>query len=199
MKPPAILAISGSTRAGSYNTALARMGAESLREFGAQVRLLNLAEFELPIYSGDIERDAGLPGRAIELRRIFKEADGFFVASPEHNMSVSALLKNAIDWISRAYDGESGKAPFEGKSAALCAASTGGLGGHRGLMHLRLILSGLGVLVLPAVVGVGNASQAFDGDGHLNDVTLSKSLRALAQTLVVTTRQLRASRPGESS
>lgn len=195
---PAILALSGSTRTGSYNTALLRIGAQLLTQAGAKVRILDLTDFDLPIYNGDVERDAGLPDRALELKRIFKEADGFFIASPEHNMSVSALLKNTIDWVSRSVANESGKLPFEGKVAALCAASTGGLGGHRGLMHLRLVLSGLGMHVLPTVVSVGSAGQAFDAEGRMNDESQLRALRALAEAVVQTTRLLRIQKRGDT-
>lgn len=196
-KAPVILALSGSTRTASHNTALLRLGMQCMQQAGAQVRAVDLAGFDLPIYNGDLESRSGLPGPAIELRRLFKEADGFFLASPEHNMSVSALLKNALDWVSRPHRGESGRAVFEGRTAALCSASTGVLGGQRGLMHLRLVLSGLGVHVLPAVVGVGSAAQAFDAEGRLKDGNQTSALQALAQSMVQVTRRLRGADHGD--
>jgi NAD(P)H-dependent FMN reductase len=163
---------------------LGRLGAELLEQAGAMVKLVDLTDHDLPIYNGDIERQHGLPAPAMELKRLFKEANGFLFASPEHNASISALLKNAIDWASRAVGQESGKVPFDGKVAGLCSASTGGMGGHRGLMHLRLVLCGLGVHVLPGVVSVGGAAAAFNDCGGLKDSGQIASMRLLANSLV---------------
>ena len=193
---PRMLILSGSTRSGSYNTLLARIAEQLLQEAGAKTALINLTDFDMPIYNGDIQQQLGIPAPAMALKQQFKEADGLLFASPEHNMSPSALLKNTIDWVSRATAHESGKVPFEGKAAALCSASTGGLGGQRGLLHLRLMLTGLGMHVLPAVVGIGNAATAFDANGQLKDQSQVSALRSLAQSAVELTRRLHATASG---
>jgi NAD(P)H-dependent FMN reductase len=94
---------------------------------------------------------------------------GLLIASPEYNSSISPLLKNTIDWLSRSVNGEYGLLPFRDKVAALLAASPGGLGGLRGLVHVRAILGNIGVLVLPDQLAVSKADQAFNADGTLAD------------------------------
>jgi len=197
-EPPSIIIVSGSSRVGSYNVALARIGQKLLEEAGANTTVIDLAAYPLPIYNFDLQVRDGLPAHAMALKAIFKAADGFLVASPEHNMAPTALLKNMIDWVSRATDTESGKAPFQDRPAALCAASVGPLGGQRGLIGLRMILTGLDVHVLPGVVGVGSAVAAFDSEGGLASAPHVAAMRRLAEKLVETARGLRLARSGQA-
>src|SRR5690606_25954511 len=99
----------------------------------------------------------GIPEAALKLKEVFKMHQGIFFASPEANASVSSLLKNTLDWVSRSTSNESGKVPYAGKVAAISGASPSALGSHRGLIHLRTILSSVGMLVLPDVLGIPNA------------------------------------------
>src|SRR4051812_47131964 len=92
-----LLAFSGSTRAGSLNQALVDLAAAVARERGAEVPAIRLTDFDLPIYGGDLEQ-AGVPAAALELQGLLRGHHGFLIGSPEHNGTVSALLKNAIDW-----------------------------------------------------------------------------------------------------
>lgn len=165
-----LLAFAGSTRAGSYNQALLELAIASARRQGAQVSAVRLKDFELPLFDEDLEA-AGVPRGAIELKSLFKHHDGFLIASPEYNHSVSAVLKNAIDWVSRPSEGESLRtlSAFRGKVAGLMGASLSPFGSVRSVAHLRLILSALQSLVVPEQVLVPSTHASFNADGTLKD------------------------------
>lgn len=184
MAGPRILAFAGSTRSASFNRALLRLAAQAARRAGGDVTEIDLREFPLPLYDGDLEAREGLPGPARRLRDLFKEHAGLLVASPEYNSSISGVLKNVIDWVSRPQPGEPPLACFRGKVAALLSASTGALGGVRGLAALRLILGNIKVLVLPDQVTVAQADQAFAPDGALRDPKRQEAVERLAAELV---------------
>ena len=167
--PPRILAVAGSTRSDSYNKRLVRVAAAGAREAGAEVEVVDLREFALPLFDEDLEKEHGMPPAGQRLKQLFRESDGFLVASPEYNSSITAVLKNAIDWVSRAAPGEPPLVGFTGKAAILMSASPGALGGLRGLVHLRSILGNLGVIVLPDQLAVPRAFEAFAPDGTLID------------------------------
>ena len=122
--------------------------------------------------------------------------EGFLIASPENNQSLSSLLKNTIDWLSRGIgDGkgpDSGLAPYRGKVAGIMNATPGPYGGVRHLFHLRQVLSGLGVIVLPGQVQLARADHAFDAAGKLTDEAAAKALKGLAENLVEVAGKLRA-------
>ena len=105
--------------------------------------------------------------------------DGLLIASPEYNSSITPLLKNIIDWVSRPSNGENALIAYQGKVAAIMSASPGRLGGLRGLVHLRSILSNIGVLVIPDQVAVGEAHRAFGSDGNLVDEKTQESVKGL--------------------
>jgi NAD(P)H-dependent FMN reductase len=159
-----LLAFSGSTRDGSLNQRLLDIAVGIARDEGAEVTAINLREFDLPLYDGDMEANA-FPPRADELRQLFIEHDGFLIASPEYNGSVSGTLKNAIDWASRPRAGETLVAlpAFRGKVAGIMSASIGPFGGLRGLLALRQILGTIQTLVATEQVLVPTAEKAFDG------------------------------------
>ena len=145
-----ILAFSGSNRKASFNQRLVAIAARGAQEAGVETKIISLADYPLPIFSQDIEKESGLPAEAQALKTMMKEADGYLIASPEYNSAFTPLLKNAIDWVSRSEGKEDPPgAAFAGKSAVLMATSPGGLGGLRGLVFLRMLLGNLGVTVLP--------------------------------------------------
>ncbi|MCC6884014.1 MAG: NAD(P)H-dependent oxidoreductase [Verrucomicrobiales bacterium] len=184
MSTPRILAFGGSLRHDSYNQKLAALAAAGARDSGATVTLIALRDFPLPVFDEDLESAHGMPETARQLKELFRTHDGVIIASPEYNSSLTAALKNAIDWVSRSEsDEESPLRAFTGKSAILCAASPGGLGGLRGLVHLRAILGNLGVTVLPDQVAVGSAHKAFDANGSLIDEKQGARIRRLGSTL----------------
>lgn len=187
---PRILAFAGSTRRGSLNRKLIRIAAEGARAAGAEVTLLELSDHPLPLYDGDLEARDGLPPNARKLKEIFLAHEGLLIAAPEYNSSITPLLKNTIDWVSRSAPGEAPLACFEGKVAALMSASPGGLGGLRGLMVVRSCLSNTRVLVLPGQVAVPQANDAFAEDGTLKDPKRHAAVTRLGATLAATVAKL---------
>ncbi len=169
MAAPRILAFAGSLRTASWNKKLIAVAAESARRAGAEVTLIDLRDYSMPMYDGDIEGSYGLPANAIELKQQMIAHDGFLLSCPEYNSSISAVLKNSLDWVSRPQPGEPTPSPFRGKVAALMSASPGNLGGIRGLFTVRQVLTVLGTIVLPTQFGLARANAAFNEDGTLVD------------------------------
>ncbi len=181
---PKILAFSGSIRRDSWNRKLIQAAVDAARAAGGEVTLIDLADYPLPIYNGDLEDKEGLPNNALRLKALFKEHDALLISSPEYNSSVPPLLKNTIDWVTREWQGESGLVPYQNKVAAIMSASPGSLGGMRMLPHLRQILNTLGVLVLPGQFALAHADTAFDAEnGALQS---PERLHALVLELVTT-------------
>lgn len=185
MNAPKILAFAGSTRSGSFNKQLARVAADAAQAAGAEVTLIDLRDFPLPLFDEDLEAEHGMPDNAKKLKALFRSHDGFLIASPEYNSSITAVLKNVIDWASRSEsDDEPPLVAYHGKAAALFSASPGALGGLRGLVHLRAILGNIGVLVLPEQVAVPKAHEAFGAEGQLRAERSAKHVKTLAEGLV---------------
>jgi chromate reductase len=185
---PKILAFSGSIRRDAWNRKLIQVAVDATRAAGGDVTLIDLADYPLPLYNGDLEDREGLPGNALRLKALFKDHDALLISSPEYNSSIPPLLKNTLDWISREWQGESGLVPYQNKVAAILAATPGTFGGMRMLPHLRQILNTLGVLVLPGQFSLAHADQAFDPE---NGALKSPArLHALLQELVNTTNAL---------
>jgi chromate reductase, NAD(P)H dehydrogenase (quinone) len=175
-----IIAFSGSIRKESLNKKLLHVAVDEVRRTGAEVTQIDLREFPLPIYDGDLEAESGVPENACELRRLMMGSDGFLIASPEYNGSVPGLLKNTLDWCSRpAGDGDA-LAPYRGKVVALLAASISPFGGVRGIGHLRAIMGKMGSLVLAEDVALPFANKAFDAEGRLTDPGSLQIVRAVS-------------------
>jgi NAD(P)H-dependent FMN reductase len=185
-----ILAFAGSTREASVNKKLVRIAAAKAREAGGDVTCIDLRDFPMPLYDGDLEAAQGPPENATTLYELMKAHQGLLLACPEYNSSITGVLKNTIDWVSRPRDGEPPLAAFTGKVAALLSASPGALGGLRGLVHVRAILGNIGVVVLPTQVAVSRAFDAFGDDDSLKDERLRERVARLAAELVDTTRKL---------
>jgi chromate reductase, NAD(P)H dehydrogenase (quinone) len=186
MAAPKILVIPGSVRTGSSNTRLAALATKELALAEADVTRISLADYPLPLFDGDLLADSGPPQPAVQLKRMLMSHQGVFITSPEYSASVTPLLKNAIDWISRVRErGEPTYAAFKGRVFAIGSAAHGSLGGVRSLMALRQILElGCGALVIPEQVAVPRADQAFDDMDNLRDEALAAALRAVARRLV---------------
>jgi chromate reductase len=179
-----ILVFSASLRTGSHNAKLARLAARILAELGAKTTLLDLGRYPLPVYHGDIEKGQGVPQEAQALHAQFRAHDGVFIATPEYNSGLPPLLVNLLAWTSRVSDQGGQAAAFGSKVFAISAASPGALGGYRSLMALRQQLEiGLGARVLPAMVSVPAAQEAFDEDGDLKNERSRDLLRGLCQKL----------------
>lgn len=188
-----ILAFAGSARTDSFNKKLVRIAAEGARAAGAEVTFIDLRDFQMPLYDGDLEAAGGLPDNAKKLKQLMISHHGFLIAAPEYNSSITPLLKNAIDWASRPEsDDEPSLVCYEGKTVALMSASPGALGGLRGLVHVRSIFGNIGAFVLPDQVSIPKAYEAFDATGALKDERKQKSVAELGSKLVTFTQKLLA-------
>jgi NAD(P)H-dependent FMN reductase len=181
---PRILVFAGSARKDSFNKKLAAVAAGFVNDAGGQATLVDLRDYEMPLYDGDLEEGHGVPEAAARLRAVIKEHDGLLVSCPEYNSSITPLLKNTIDWVSREDGDEPGLIAFKGKVAGLLSASPGPLGGLRGLVHVRSILQNIGVLVVPKQMAVGSAFKAFNEDGSLADEKTAGAVRGVVEVLV---------------
>ena len=192
MAVPKILVFAGSIRTGSYNARLAALAAKELALAGADVTRISLEDFPLPIYDGDDEAKSGVPAHARNLKQMMAEHQGVFIASPEYNASITPLLKNTIDWISRVRDrGEAPLAVFKGRVFALGGASDSPYGALRSLMALRQVLElGCGALVLPEQITVFRASEAFDEMDNLKEERAATSLKRVVARLADMAREL---------
>ena len=178
----AILGISGSGRKRSYNTALLE-AAKQLLPQDATLEVVDVSK--LPLYNQDLEHD--LPDAVKELKRNIRSADAILIATPEHNYSVTAVLKNAIEWGNR----PPRDASWSGKPAAVISASTGLRGGVRAQLHLRQIMIDLNMYPInrPLLL-VANAKDKFNEDLRLNDEETIQTLREVLSSLVEWTRRL---------
>lgn len=187
---PKILAFAGSARKDSINKKLIKVAASCAQSLDADVTLVDFADFPMPLYDGDLEEQDGIPPHAKKFKELMKSHQGFLIASPEYNSSISPLLKNVIDWASRQEEGEEPLIAFKDKVAALLSASPGSLGGLRGLVHLRSILGNIKVLVLPDQFALSQAYEAFDGAGKLGDERQLKTIKHVCSQLVSTVTRL---------
>jgi NAD(P)H-dependent FMN reductase len=185
MSKPSILVFGGSLRAESFNQKLATIAAEAARDAGAEVTLISLRDFLMPLFDEDLEAAEGMPEAAQKLKALFASHTGLIIASPEYNSTITAALKNAIDWVSRATSPDEGPlSVLKGKSAAILSASPGGYGGARSLASLRPFLENIQISVLPDQVSIPKAHEAFDADGKLTDPAQDAAVRSLAAALV---------------
>ncbi len=180
-----ILAFAGSARQDSFHKKLVKIAAQGAENAGATVTYLDFRDLPMPLYDQDLEAEQGLPDNVLQFKSLLKSHQGLLLACPEYNSSITPLLKNAIDWASRPEPGEPplSLTCFKGKTAVLMSTSPGGLGGLRGLNHVRSILSSIGVLVLPDQTSIPNAYQAYDDGGNLRDEEQQKSVLALGHKL----------------
>jgi len=189
---PKILAFSGSLREDSYNQQVVNIAADGARKAGADVTVIHLRDLPLPVYDGDLETASGLPENARTIKDLMKAHQGFLIASPENNSTLSAALKNAIDWASRPDGDETPLVCFKDKTAVIMAASPGALGGLRGLNHLRSILTSIGVLVLPEQKAIPKIHEALDGNGALADAAQQSAVENLGAKLTSVLSKLHA-------
>ena len=185
-----ILAFAGSTRDGSFNNAIVKVAAQGAKEAGAEVTLISLADYEMPIFNEDEEAEFGIPENALAFKALLMEHDGFLIASPEYNSSYPALLKNAIDWASRMSEGEKPLQAFKGKVAGIMAASAGGLGGLRVLVVLRMLLENIGMVVNPNQKAIAKVNTLLDDSGNVSDEKTIKQLKNLGKETAELARKL---------
>ena len=186
MRTAKILVIPGSLRVASHNARLAALAAKELALAEAEVTRVSLADYPLPLFDAEMTPEIGPPQHAAQLQRMLEAHQGVFITSPEYSASVTPLVKNTIDWLSRSRGrGEPTYAAFRNRVFAIGAASSGPGGGMRSLMALRQILElGCGALVLPEQIAVASAAEAFDDMDNLKDQSAAAALKAMARRLV---------------
>jgi NAD(P)H-dependent FMN reductase len=178
---PRILAFAGSARRESLNRKFLAIAVAAAREAGGDVTLLDLNDYVLPLYHGDVEDTGGLPENAKKLIALIQQHDALLIASPEYNSMITPLLKNTIDWCTRGDDD-----PFSGKVAAVISASPGGFGAVRSLVMAQQLLLKLGCHVVPGQCALPQAGKAFDAAGKLLDARVEKAVRSLVASLLAT-------------
>lgn len=183
------LAFAGSARSESVNKKLIIEATQIARELGSDVVLIDLKEYPIPIYDGDFEAENGMPDNAKEIRKLMINSDLIIISSPEYNGSLSALLKNTIDWASRNEEKGYSREAFKGKTFVIMSASPSPHGGIKGLEHLRTIIKNIGGIVIPQSITVGNAYTAFDERGNLKDKKLHTELKCLIKNSIDTVQR----------
>lgn len=185
-----ILVLSGSTRAGSINTKLARVAAGLIASHDVDVSLISLSDYPMPLYDGDWEDANGQPEATRRLQAQFLAHQGVFIANPEYNSAITPLLKNAIDWMSRLKDPQGAHGTIRGRVFAIGSASPGAYGGMRAHYVLRQILMHMGGVVIPETVAVPQGDRAFDEAGHLTNEMAHGLLSGTCKALVARARAL---------
>lgn len=189
---PKILAFAGSTRVDSHNKKLVQIAAKGAKEAGADVTYIDLRDLPMPLFDEDLEKAEGMPENARKFKDLMVQNDGLLIACPEYNSSITPVLKNAIDWVSRPAPNEPPLVAFAGKVASIMAASPGALGGLRGLVTVRSILGNIKVIVLPDQVAVPKAYEAFNPDGSLKDPKQQESIEKLGANVANVLAKLQA-------
>jgi NAD(P)H-dependent FMN reductase len=186
-----ILIIPGSLRTGSINARLAAVVAKEFALANVEVTRLSLADYPLPIYDGDFEAKSGVPRNAVNLERMMSSHHGIVFVTPEYNSSLPALVKNAIDWVTRVEDrGRTQGQVFRERAFAMASASEGKLGGSRCLAALRLILSGCRAIVIPNQLALSFADQAYDDAERLKLQADRDALQAMVTQLIDVSQQM---------
>jgi chromate reductase, NAD(P)H dehydrogenase (quinone) len=190
-----LLFVAGSAREGSFNKKLSRLGCDIAVANGLQATFADLGDYPMPLYDGDLEAKNGPPDNAVKLKALMSIHAGIFIAAPEYNASITPLLKNALDWISRVKtEGEAPLHVFKSRVFALGSVSPGGFGGMRGLMATRTVLElGLGALVLPDQIAIPRGTDAFEDNGHLEDKALAAGFKAVIEKLARAAKVLHGS------
>jgi NAD(P)H-dependent FMN reductase len=197
-KNPRILAFAGSLREKSYSKRVLKVAVEGARRAGAEVTLIDLKDYPMPIYSADLQDTQGFPPIATALQKLMLEHDGLLIASPEFNASLPAVLKNAIDWTSRPNENLKLGECYRGKVAAIISASPGSFGGIRCLGHLRDVLTILLVHTLPQEIAVAKVGGLFEDDGdEMTNSTVRGILEDLGASLVETLRKMHGTAANE--
>ena len=180
-----ILVIPGSLRTGSLNARLAAVAIDELVRADADVTLLSLQDYQLPIYDGDMEAQVDVPQPAVNLKRMIASHDGVLFVTPEYNSSLPPLVKNTIDWVSRVEEpGERRGQVFRDRPFAIAAASSGRLGGTRCLEALRLVLTACGATVIPNQIALSFADRAYDETDRLKHPADIAALQAMTRKLI---------------
>jgi len=169
---------------------IARTCTSPLRPPGAEVSLIDLCDYPLPLYDGDLEESKGVPDNGMAMKKMFLSNHGLLISAPEYNSSITGVLKNTIDWLSRPVEGEQPLECFRGKIVGLTSASPGALGGLRGLVHVRAILENIGCIVLPDQMAISKANEAFDKPGNLLDSNQRERVEGIGRSVTEMLKKL---------
>jgi len=187
-----LLFLAGSAAKKSLNKKLAQYASEIARDKGADIEFIDLKDYEMPLFCTDYQDENGIPKSVLQLKKKFQDCDGFFIASPEYNSAYTPLLKNTIDWMSRpSEENEPMLSAYKGKVAAISATSPGALGGLRGLTPLRVLLSNIGVHVIPTQIAIGGTNN-FDDNGQLMNDRYQSMINSQIDEFIKTTTSLKS-------
>ena len=190
---PSLLIFAGSTRQQSFNRKLAHATAAIARDAGATVTLLELSDFDIPLYNADLEAQ-GTPADVIRLKEILWQHPAWIICSPEYNGSYTALLKNTIDWASSPIAGDAdwsdGVKPFRDTVVGMLSASNGRLGGLRAQSHLAPLLTNLECWLAPRAYALSGAASAFDDHGALVAEEHRQGVRAVVEQVLWAAQRL---------
>jgi len=189
------LIFAGSTRQNSFNRRLACVAATIARDAGADVRHIELGDFDVPMYNADLEAK-GTPADVVRLKELFYAHPAWIICSPEYNGSYTALLKNTIDWVSSPIKSDpvwsSGTKPFTGKVVGMLSASNGAFGGLHSQSHLAPLLLNLKCWLAPNTFALSRAADAFDENGALVDPAARKNVSGVIDQVLWAARRLQA-------
>jgi len=178
---PAILIFAASARSNSINKKLARQAAATAERLGAKASFIDLQNYPMPLYDGDLEQERGIPEKAAAFAELIRNHDGLIIASPEYNGAFTPLLKNTIDWATRV-----DYRILADKTIGLMSASPGKGGGGRGLELVRQWFANMGLIVTEERFSLAQAPQAFQEDGGLageKQLELESFIRQLLQAI----------------
>jgi chromate reductase len=189
-----LLFFAGSTREGSYNKKLAKLAQHIATANGIEGVFVDLKDYPMPLYNGDLEAEQGPPQKAAEFKALLSEYQGVFIASPEYNSSVTPLLKNTIDWVTRVRaKGETGLEVYKTRVFAISGSSPGYYGAMRSLLNLRQILEvGVGATVIPQQLALPRANDAFEEGGSLKDKAQQTMLKHVVEKLAIAAKRFAA-------
>ncbi|HCE29936.1 MAG TPA: NADPH-dependent FMN reductase [Comamonadaceae bacterium] len=191
-----LLVFAGSTRQHSFNRRLAHAAAGMARDAGAEVTLLELSDFDIPLYNADLEA-RGTPADVLRLKQVLFDHPAWIICSPEYNGSYTALLKNTIDWASSPVKGDpvwqDGTRSFRSKVVGMLSASPGALGGLRSQSHLAPLLINLECWLAPKAFALGQAGSAFDDSGALVQEAHRERVRGVIEQVLWASGRLQGS------
>lgn len=178
-----VLAFAGSTRKDSCNKKLINNAAEIGQKIGLDVTVVDLKDFPMPFYDADLEQNQGMPENAKRLRKMMLASDRIIISAPEYNGSLSAVLKNTIDWLSRSEDGKPSREAFVGKKFGIMSCAPGAGGGAKGLDHLRAVIKNIGGEVIDLQVVVPNSYTVFNPQGKIENESIKQDIKQELQQL----------------
>lgn len=179
-----ILFFAGALRTHSCNKKFAREALRLVKEIGVDGEFIDLKDYSIPLYDGDIEDDSGIPESVANLGKKISASDALVISTPEYNGSIPGVLKNVIDWLSREKP-----VSLYNKHLLLLAASPGALGGTRTLWHSRQPFEVIGAHVFSGMMGLPDAYNAFDAEGKLKDEKNIKRLKTLLEQFTLHIRK----------